>query len=228
MSKILLAEDDESLGYALVEYLKLNDFDVKWAKTGSEGWKLFSEYPFDLCLLDVMMPEMDGFQLAEKIRETNQQVPIFFLTAKGLKVDKLRGFQIGADDYLVKPVDEEELIARIRSIFRRSSFSTQASSNNKMYLTKDIFLLKDFRTLSLEKKEITLTDKETELLSMLIKMKNQLLPREKSLKAIWGKNDYFTRRSMDVHIAKLRKVLKDSPEIEIRNIHGKGFILKVD
>jgi DNA-binding response OmpR family regulator len=221
--RILLVEDDETLGYVLQEYLEMNSFQVRWGKDGHEGWELFQTFPFDLCLLDVMMPKKDGFELAREIRQQNLNVPILFLTAKSMKIDKLKGFNLGGDDYVTKPVDEEELLLRIKAILRRSS-NTYLEERELYNCGKFTFNFRR-RVLTLGDLSFDLTDKEAELLKMLTERKNQLLDRDETLKQLWGKNDYFNRRSMDVHISHLRKMLKADPQLKIVNVHGKGFVL---
>ena len=221
--KILLVEDNETLGYILKEYLEMKGFEVKLAINGAQGLKLFQKSPFDLCILDVMMPEMDGFELAKEIKTTSMEMPIIFLTAKALKVDVLKGFNIGADDYIVKPVDEEELVARIRAVLRRSNGVKEIEhvnydvgiyqfdfSNQKLFLEDDVKML---------------TEKEAKLLKLLCEYKGRLLPRQKVLKSLWNNNDYFTRRSMDVFISRLRKYLSKDENIQIKNVYGSGFIM---
>lgn len=221
--EILLVEDNPALGYALTEYLKMQDMQVTLCKDGEEGEKVFRQQRFDLCIIDVMLPRQDGFGLAAKIRRLQPGMPFIFLTARGMKVDKLRGFRLGADDYIVKPVDEEELVARIRAVLRRTVEKTNAPTEHQL----GVFSIDWNRRLLLANgREKQLTEREAALLRMLIDHKNQLLRREVALKHLWGNNDYFNRRSMDVHIARLRKYLKDDPQLGIVNIHGKGFILE--
>ena len=221
--KILLVEDDKILGYALKTYLEMHQFEVSWKTDGLQGKEAFIEQPFDLCLIDVMMPIMDGFTLAGEIKKINPATPLIFLTARSMKIDKLQAFQKGADDYIVKPVDEEELIARIKAVLRRvSTTPTQTNSYAIGHLTFDW----NSRRLNKRKETIVLTEKEADILRLLCEKKNQLLDRKFVLKELWGKVDYFNRRSMDVHMAKLRKHLQMDPRISIINIHGKGYILE--
>jgi DNA-binding response OmpR family regulator len=223
MKKILLVEDNDTLGYALKEYLELNGYEMRWAKDGVQGWEFFDKYPVDLCLLDVMMPGQDGFGLAQKIRLSAPEIPLIFLTARALKVDKLKGFGLGADDYIVKPVEEEELVARIEAVLRRSQQGAQQAST---YEIGSYTFDPSNQTLSHTSGTRTLTEREVHLLQLLCEQKGQLLPREKVLKTLWDQNDYFTRRSMDVFISRLRKYLRHDEEIEIQNVYGSGFILK--
>lgn len=224
MNNILLVEDSETLGFALKEYLELRKFNVRWAKDGAKGEAFFEKYPTDLCILDVMMPEQDGFSLAEKMRLHAPDVPLIFLTARALKADKLRAFGLGADDYIVKPVDEEELVARIHAVLRRSKkVEVEAKSiqlGNYVFDVRNQQLIYDDNTRQL-------TEREAHLLSLLCEYKGRLLPREKVLKSLWNQNDYFTRRSMDVFISRLRKYLSADEKVEIQNVYGSGFILKI-
>lgn len=220
--EILLVEDNPTLGYALTEYLKMQDMQVTLCQDGEEGEKVFRQQRFDLCIIDVMLPRQDGFGLAAKIRQLQPGMPFIFLTARGMKVDKLKGFRLGADDYIVKPVDEEELVARIRAVLRRATDPVSAPADNQL----GIFSIDWTRRLLLtDGQEKQLTEREAGLLKMLVESKHQLLRRETALKKLWGRNDYFNRRSMDVHIARLRKYLKDDPGLSIVNVHGKGFVL---
>lgn len=223
MNRVLLIEDNETLGFALKEYLELRGFELRWAKDGKQGWELFDKYPVDLCLLDVMMPQQDGFGLAEKIRLKSPDQPLIFLTARALKADKLRGFGLGADDYIVKPVDEEELVARIEAVLRRSRPAAAAAAAISIgTYTFD----RQNQQLIHSSGSRTLTEREGHLLQLLCDHRERLLPREKVLKTLWDQNDYFTRRSMDVFISRLRKYLKADPDVEIQNVYGSGFILK--
>jgi len=223
---ILLVEDDETLGYILKEYLELNDYHIIWAKNGSEGIEIFKQQPVNLCLLDIMMPEKDGFEVAKEIKAMDAHQPVIFLTAKSLKIDKLKGFHLGADDYINKPVDEEELLARIRAVLRRSKPPQNGKEVNVFEFGQSRFLPSQ-RQLNVKEESYTITEKEAQILISLLKNKNSLLDRNQALKDIWGKNDYFNRRSMDVHISHLRKLLKSDPTLEIANVHSKGFILKI-
>jgi len=225
MKKILLTEDNETLGYILKEYLEMKGFQIHWAKDGKKGWKAFMERPFDLCILDVMMPETDGFTLAGKIKTENPAMPIVFLTAKSLKVDVLKGFNLGADDYIKKPVDEEELVARINAVLSRSQAATTPMIAPQYSIGTYIFDPKN-QKLSIDKEHRYLTEREAKLLLMLCKNKGNLTDRATALKDIWGKNDYFNRKSMDVFISRLRKYMAADPRIKIVNVHGSGFILR--
>ncbi|MEB2780542.1 response regulator transcription factor [Algoriphagus sp. C2-6-M1] len=221
--KILLVEDDQTLGYALKTYLEMHDFSISWQTDGMLGKEAFLRESFDLCVLDVMMPKMDGFTLATEIKNVNPDIPIIFLTARSMKIDKLQGFQKGADDYIVKPVDEEELIARIQAVLRRTQNQPEMNTH---YLIGNLEFDSESRRLVSGTETIILTEKEAEILQLLCEKKNQLLDRKLVLKKLWGQVDYFNRRSMDVHMAKLRKYLSQDPNLTIINIHGKGYILE--
>ena len=226
--RILLVEDDPNFGSILKEYLMINSYDVTLAKNGIEGFEKFKKEDFDLCLLDVMMPYKDGFTLAKEIREKNESIPLIFLTAKTMKEDVLKGFKIGADDYLAKPFDSEVLLAKIKSILSRRVVSVSTESDEMEFTIGDFNLNSKLRLLSFRNGEPTkLSPKESQLLRLLALHINDLLPREKALNKIWRDDNYFTSRSMDVYIAKLRKYLKQDSKVEILNIHGEGFRLVV-
>jgi DNA-binding response OmpR family regulator len=226
--KILLVEDDLNFGAVLKDYLLLNDFDVVLAKNGMEGFEKFKKSSFDLCILDVMMPYKDGYTLAKEIRERNQEVPIIFLTAKSMKEDVLKGYKSGADDYLNKPFDSEVLLMKIRAIIQRKSSAVKAEPVQFEFMIGKFHLNSKLRFLTIEGQEpIKLSPKENELLKMLIQHENDLMPRELALTKIWRDDNYFTSRSMDVYIAKLRKFLKLDENVEILNIHGEGFRLVI-
>jgi DNA-binding response OmpR family regulator len=225
-AKILLCEDDPNLGMVLKNYLELNDYDVILERDGRLGLAPFQREKFDLCLLDVIMPHVDGFSLAEDIRDINPDVPLFFLSAKTMKEDIIQGYKLGADDYITKPFDSEVLLLKIKAILKRNEELNRESANVEYDLGKYHFNPK-LRELSINGKMQTLSPKENELLKMLSEYKNDLLPREIALKIIWGSDTYFNGRSMDVYIAKLRKYLKEDEHIEIVNIHGNGFRLVV-
>lgn len=220
-TNILLAEDDDNLGLLLQTYLKSKGFDVDLVRNGKAAFERFNEQKFDFCLFDVMMPVMDGFTLAKEIREIDRKVPILFLTAKALKEDKLEGFALGADDYLTKPFSMEELLARITAILRR--VETPKNEEDTIVMVGKIPFEPELRILHLLEGDKKLTTKENQLLTMLVKNQNEILDRQATLRAIWGDDNYFNGRSMDVYIAKLRKLLKQDEAIEIMNVHGKGF-----
>jgi two-component system, OmpR family, response regulator len=222
--KILLCEDDTNLGIVLKNYLELNDYEVILERDGRLGMAAFQREKVDLCLLDVMMPHVDGFTLAEEIRDIDPDVPLFFLSAKTMKEDIIQGYKLGADDYITKPFDSEVLLLKIKVILKRGEEENRINENIEFDLGAYHFNPK-LRELIFNGQTQTLSPKENDLLKMLSEHKNDLLPRERALKKIWGSDTYFNGRSMDVYIAKLRKYLKDDPKIEIVNIHGNGFRL---
>ncbi len=226
--KILIVEDDFNFGNILKDYLILNDYFVVLAKNGIEGMEKFQKENFDLCILDVMMPFKDGFTLGKEIREKNEKIPLFFLSAKTLKEDVLRGFKIGADDYLTKPFDSEVLLAKIKAILNRKNFFNVPESDLYEFEIGKFKFNSKLRFLSyVDKEPVKLSPKENQLLRLLMLHVNDLLPRELALNKIWRDDNYFTSRSMDVYIAKLRKYLKSDSNVEILNIHGEGFRLVV-
>lgn len=222
---ILLCEDEESLGMLVREYLQAKGYDAELYLDGEAGYKAFVKGEYDMCLLDVMMPKMDGFTLARELRMINAEVPIMFLTAKNLKDDILEGFKLGADDYLTKPFSMDELVYRMEAILRRVK-----ARNNQMAVRYQLgrFVFDTQRQLlTIGEKSTKLTTKESELLTMLCTHMNDVLERDLALKTIWIDDNYFNARSMDVYITKLRKHLKDDPNVEINNVHGKGYRLVV-
>ena len=226
--KILLLEDDANLGSLIEEHLCLQGYQVVLCVDGEEGLKRYAGNQFDLCLVDVMMPKLDGFAFAENVRCRDAEIPIMFLTARSLKEDKIKGFKIGCDDYLTKPFSIEELLLRIQAILKRThNGTTERSLPTPFQLGKYVF---DYRRqlLVLKSKQYKLTFKEAELLRLLCLNLNQTLEREVALKQIWGEDNYFNSRSMDVFISRLRKYLKDDPRVEILSVHGAGFRLVVD
>lgn len=224
--KILLVEDDPSLGFVIKDNLTIKGFNVTLCKDGEEGENTFHSEPFDICILDVMLPKKDGFTIAKSIRAKNKTVPILFLTAKSMMEDKLAGFETGADDYITKPFSLDELICRIEVFLRRSQ--TAAETNGKHVYTVGGFSFDPLNlTLKNNSTEKTLTQKEAEVLKLLYQNRDRVLKREEILKEVWGDDDYFMGRSMDVFISKLRKYLKDDPSIQIVNYHGVGFRLEV-
>ena len=227
--KILLVEDDPNFGTVLKDYLIMNDYDVVHAKNGMEGFEKFKKDDFDLCILDVMMPYKDGFTLAKEIREKNTDVPIIFLTAKAMKEDVLKGYKVGADDYLNKPFDSEVLLMKIKAIIARKATDSVTDSKQFEFKIGDFELNSKLRFLKFRGGEpIKLSPKENELLRLLALHENDLMPRELALTKIWRDDNYFTSRSRDVYIAKLRKYLKVDDKVEILNIHGEGFRLVVN
>ena len=225
--KILLAEDDYNLGFVVQDNLKANGYQVKLCTDGEMALKTFANEKFDLCILDVMMPKKDGFTVAETIRDVNKEVPIVFLTAKTMQADKVRGFTLGADDYITKPFDFQEFMLRIESILRRTKVLTQEEVKIEKYTVGAYSFDIKNQLLIHPKEEKKLTKKETRILTFLCEHLNDIAPRELILKSIWGDDDYFSGRSMDVFISKLRKYLSLDENIQISNIHGVGFKLEV-
>ena len=225
--RILLVEDDKNFGDVLKSYLELHDYLVHLAKDGEEGFRAFQSGKFDLCILDVMMPKKDGFTLAKEIREKNTEVPIVFLTAKTLKEDILQGFKLGADDYISKPFNSEELLLRIQAVLRRSSNGVAVESEQNEFNFGRFHFNYEIRMLTFtdggHSEETKLSPKEAHLLRLFCLNKSEVLKRSEALTKIWGEDNYFTARSMDVFITKLRKYLKRDSNIEIINIHGNGF-----
>lgn len=222
---ILLCEDDENLGMLLREYLEAKGFKADLCVDGEEGYNAFCENHYDLCILDVMMPKMDGFTLASKIREMNAEVPFIFLTAKTLIEDVREGFEIGADDYITKPFRMDVVVLRIEAILRR--VRGKKNSNEVIRHIGEYIFDTQKQMLIFGEEQRKLTTKEAELLTLLSNKSNELLPRDYALKTIWIDDNYFNARSMDVYITKLRKHLKDDPKVEILNVHGKGYKLVV-
>ncbi|TXB62139.1 response regulator transcription factor [Phaeodactylibacter luteus] len=230
--KILLVEDDQNFGDVLRSYLEMHEYDVTLATDGAQGLEKYGEGTYDLCIFDVMMPKKDGFTLAKEIREQDQDVPIIFLTAKTMKDDVLKGFRIGADDYISKPFNSEELLFRIQAILKRSQGKADPKADAKEFNIGKYHFNFPLRILTFdpdgpEQEESKLSPKEAQLLRMFAIHMNDILPRSEALTQIWGEDNYFTARSMDVFVTKLRKYLKKDDNIEIVNIHGNGFQLLV-
>ena len=223
---ILLVEDDQSFGYIMKAYLEMHDFDVHWVKNGQHTLQLIRERPFQLCILDIMLPGIDGYSLARRIKEQYPALPFIFLSARALKVDKLKGYRLGCDDYITKPVDEELLIAKIHAILARSERSSENGTPDKIFIIGKYEFDYSNQTLKYIDRSRQLTEKEARLLKMLCDNDHRLVSREQALKEIWGKNDLFNRKTMDVFIHKLRKYLQDDPGVRIRNVHSKGFVLE--
>ncbi|HMP29580.1 MAG TPA: response regulator transcription factor [Saprospiraceae bacterium] len=227
--KILLVEDDRNFGDVLKSYLEMNDYDVTLATDGEQGTIAFKNGEFDLCIFDVMMPKKDGFTLAKEVREKNKNVPIIFLTARNLKEDVLEGFRIGADDYISKPFNSEELLYRVMAILKRAKKEEAPESDAKEFLIGQYHFNYPLRilTFSPDGTNDKLSPKEAHLLRMFCIKKNDVLERSEALAKIWGEDNYFTARSMDVFVTKLRKYLSKDETIEIMNIHGNGFRLVI-
>jgi two-component system, OmpR family, response regulator len=222
--RIFLVEDDLSFGSVLKSYLELNDYSVDWVDDGKYALERFRKGVFDICILDVMLPHVDGFTIANEIRQINNNVPIVFLTAKKLKEDVLKGYGAGGDDYITKPFDTDILLCKIKAIIARRDLHD--GSKDLYEIGKFVFNSK-LRTLTLGEIEYKLSPKEGQLLELLAINPNALISREMALKKIWGADDYFTARSMDVYVTKLRKYLADDPSLIIKNIHGAGFQLVI-
>ncbi|HAT63395.1 MAG TPA: DNA-binding response regulator [Flavobacteriaceae bacterium] len=228
LATILLVEDDPTLGYLLREYLTMNGFKISLAKTASEALQLLDSHIYELAILDVMLPDKDGFELAKNIKSIYPSIPFLFLTARSLKVDVLKGFSIGAVDYLKKPIDEEELVVRIKALLSRIK-TTQKIETTEAVTTigKYHFHYKN-QQLAINDEKITLTKREAELLNFLVFNKNNLCTHKEILNTLWGKSDYFNKKSLNVFITHLRKYLQKDPAISIENVHKQGFILKID
>lgn len=226
-AKLLLVEDDANLGQVLKNYLELHDFDVELCRDGVLGLAAFKREKFDLCILDVMMPNMDGFTLAEEIRNSDPDVPFFFLSARNMKDDLVTGYKLGADDYITKPFDSEILLHKIHAVLKRNQEVNEKQGGQNIFKFGNFEFNSRLRSLKIDNEEFTLSPKENALLEMLCEYKNDLLSREEALKKIWGSDTYFNGRSMDVYIAKLRKYLSRDPKVSIVNIHGNGFRLLV-
>ena len=222
---IFLLEDDLSFGSVLKSYLELNDFKVTWIDDGKYAIDKFRNSEFQICILDVMLPNVDGFTVGTEIRKINKEIPMVFLTAKALKEDILKGYNIGADDYITKPFDTEVLLCKVQAIIKRQS--TEPVVEEVIFTIGSYQFDSKLRTIIRDQTKQKLSPKEADLLKLLCLNKNELLPRETALRKIWGDDGYFTARSMDVFITKLRKYLADDPTVEIKNIHGSGFLLEV-
>jgi len=223
-TKILLAEDDENLGSLLKEYLQAKSYETHWLSDGEKAYKSFEKNRYDICILDIMMPNKDGITLAREIRMIDPEMPIIFLTAKSMKEDVLEGFSVGADDYMTKPFSMEELIYRMEAILRRTQGTGKQNKQTEFDVGRYHFDANK-QLLTLDSKSSKLTTKESELLRLLCNNANNVLERNFALKSIWIDDNYFNARSMDVYITKLRKYLKEDPAVEILNIHGKGYKL---
>jgi DNA-binding response OmpR family regulator len=225
--RIILVEDDTSLGYLLTEYLKIKGFEITWAKNGRKAMEEMGTNAFDLAVLDVMMPDMDGFTLASKIQSDFQALPFIFLTAKSLKIVVLKGFSLGAVDYLKKPIDEEELVIRIETLLSRLTAINKEKEQEKIFSLGTYSFNSLNHELIRNGKTIHLTSRENELLKLLASNKNQLCSHKDILLKIWGRNDYFNKKSLNVFITRLRKYFEKDVALKIENVHGQGFILRV-
>lgn len=224
---ILLLEDDPNLGLMIKEHLEMNGYNVDLRTNGRDGINAFDRGSFDLCLVDIMMPIMDGFSFAREVRNRNDTIPLIFLTAKSLQEDKIEGFKIGCDDYITKPFSVEELLLRLRAVLKRLHHGPDESGQCQFDIGLFSFDSKN-QILSGPDGETKLTSKESELLKLLCLKENKILERNIALKCIWGNENYFSGRSMDVFISKLRKYLKADSNVEISNVHGKGYKLIIN
>ncbi|MFT6209448.1 MAG: DNA-binding response OmpR family regulator [Bacteroidia bacterium] len=226
--RILLVEDDENLGFVVNDLLELEGYQVHWAKDGEAGLKASKDFQPHLSVLDIMLPKMDGYTLGTEIKQKNQQAPIIFLTARGMEIDRVKGFQAGADDYITKPFSNQEFLLRVKAVLNR------CYANNQVVEVKNEYAIGQFKfspnnlTLSLDGAKKHLTQKEADVLKLFCQNENETVKRELILSTVWGTTDYFTGRSLDVFISKLRKYLKADESIKIENVHGVGFRLRVD
>jgi DNA-binding response OmpR family regulator len=224
--KILLVEDDISLGFLLVDFLESNGFEVKLYKDGESGFKGFRLTGFDLCIIDIMLPKMDGFTLSEKIKEINPDIPIIILSARSMKEDKIKGFRLGIDDYVTKPFDEEELVCRINAILSRTGYVSNSPRSRSVVQIGKYEFDESNQVLTINKQSQRLTIKESRILGLLSRSKNNLVKREDIMVQTWGDSDYYTGRSLDVFISKLRSYLKDDSSVYITTIPTVGYILE--
>lgn len=227
MEKIFLLEDDINFGSVLKAYLEMNDFFVHWVNDGKKAVNEYITDNFDICILDVMLPNIDGFTIAKEIKIRNKEQPIIFLTAKGMKEDMLTGYKIGADDYITKPFDSELLLYKIKAILNRKVLPNKDVRKKFKFNIGKYTFNSQLRVLNFAEQKQRLSPKESDLLELLCRNQNSVLSREEALKKIWNDDNYFTTRSMDVYITKLRKYLKEDPNVKIDNIHGSGFILTI-
>jgi len=229
--KILLVEDDEALGYLLSEYLKIKDFDIQWVKDGKSALEIAERDFFDLMILDVMMPEMDGFTLAKELKKDFPETPFIFLTSRSMKIDVLKGFSLGAVDYLKKPIDEEELVVRLNTLLATLSVNKKKESKellNQYTLGDYIFNAGNQEVIYKDGEVHKLTLRENKLLQLLVRKENELCTHKEILHSLWGQNDFFVKKSLNVFISHLRKHLSKDPNIKIENIHNQGFIFKIE
>ena len=226
--RILLVEDDKNLGFVVNDLLEMEGYTVTWVQDGEAGLKVFSDFHPHLCILDIMLPKKDGYALGEAVKQLNQQTPIIFLTARGTETDRVRGFQSGADDYITKPFSNQEFILRVKAVLSRCYSTSQLVAEAKNQYTIGQFLF-DPNNLTLfhDGTEKHLTQKEADVLKLFCQNENETVKRELILSTVWGATDYFTGRSLDVFISKLRKYLKADERISIENVHGVGFRLRV-
>ncbi len=227
MDKIFLVEDDTNFGGVLKAYLEMDNYEVTWIDDGQKAIDAYEIGKYCICILDVMLPNVDGFDIAKKIKEVEQNIPLIFLTAKTLREDILQGYQLGADDYITKPFDSEVLLYKIKAILKREKTEKIEPINEEVFIISDYTFNYPLRQIKYQAEIIKLSPKEADLLKMLCQSGNKILSRIETLQAIWGDDNYFTTRSMDVYISKLRKYLSKDPKIEIENIHSSGYRLIV-
>lgn len=227
LTKVFMVEDDRNFGTVMKAYLEINGFIVTWVQDGQYAVQRFKKETYDICILDVMLPNIDGFTIAREIKAMNDDIPIIFLTAKTMKEDMLEGFSTGADDYITKPFDSEILILKINAILNRHK-RQQVQDEPKEYTIGDAQFNYELRLINYQDEQVKLSPKEAELLKLLCQTQNKVLSRDLALRQVWGETGYFTTRSMDVYITKLRKYLKSVPGVEIINIHGSGYQMKVE
>jgi len=223
--KVYLVEDDENFGSVLQSYLEMNNYIVQWVQDGAKAKQEFVVNTYDICIVDIMLPNVDGFDVAREIKSLDSSLPVIFLTAKTLKKDVLHGFELGADDYITKPFDSDVLLCKIRAILNRNSEEKEAE---QVYALGIFTYDPQRRILKHKNHNRKLSPKEGDLMKLFIEHKNVVLNREKALKLIWGQDDYFTGRSMDVYVTRLRKYLKDDPSVMIENVHGSGYVMQVE
>ena len=224
--KILLVEDDTNLGFVIQDTLKKEGYDVHLCLDGVEGLKKFNTSKFNLCVFDVMMPKKDGFTLAQDIRKQNAKIPILFLTAKAEMEDKIEGLKVGGDDYMTKPFNTEEFLLRVKALIRRSNPELEQKAETQFKIGSIVYDSENYKLIYANGEEKKLTKKESKILSLLVQYKGKVLPRDIVLNAVWGQDDYFVGRSLDVFITKIRKYLKPDEKVKINNIHGVGFKLE--
>jgi DNA-binding response OmpR family regulator len=225
--RILMVEDDKNLGFVVNDLLEMEGYSVFWAKDGEAGLKAFDDFQPHLSLLDVMLPKMDGYTLGNEIKKKDSQAPIIFLTARGMETDRVKGFQVGADDYITKPFSNQEFLLRVRAVLSRCYASSQLVEAKNEYTIGLFTFVPNNLTLMLNGTEKHLTQKEADVLKLFCQHENETVKRELILSTVWGTTDYFSGRSLDVFISKLRKYLKDDEHISIENVHGVGFRLRV-
>jgi two-component system OmpR family response regulator len=227
MDKIFLVEDDANFGGVLKAYLEMDNYEVTWVNDGQKAIDSYEKGKYSICILDVMLPNVDGFSIAKKIKEIEENIPLIFLTAKTLREDVLQGYQIGADDYITKPFDSEVLLYKIKAILKREKTEKLNPINEEVFIIGEYNFNYPLRQIKYQAETIKLSPKEADLLKMLCLSGNQVLSRAEALKTIWGDDNYFTTRSMDVYVSKLRKYLKKDPKVEIENIHSSGYRLLI-